>query len=84
MVTDGLHFTTADVIINIDDANDNAPTFNQETYSVDVVNVHEIGNGDRQVVVTLSADDPDSGKNGIVTYWISGESSVAERIERKL
>ena len=83
MVTDGLHFATADVIINVADVNDNAPTFNRETYSIDMADGLDVIDAD-QVLLTLFADDPDAGQNGMVTYWISGEISVLRNTQLEL
>lgn len=71
LVTDGIHFDIADVIVHVDDVNDNSPMFHRSTYSVDVFDSEITGNDD--VIATLSANDPDEGDNGVVTYWITGK-----------
>lgn len=78
MVTDGLHFDAADVIIVVGDVNDNAPIFHRTTYNVDIIddanNVDDSGVvKDDNVVLKLFAYDADEGSNGLVTYWISGK-----------
>lgn len=68
----------ADVIIVVDDINDNAPTFHKTAYDVvitddvDMAGNYEVNDED-DVILTLFAYDPDEGRNGHVTYWISGE-----------
>lgn len=58
--------STAAVIVNVLDVNDNTPTFVVPSQSVDVPEDEEVNS----IVATVSASDPDSGLNGMVTYEI--------------
>ncbi|XP_061755798.1 protocadherin beta-16-like [Nerophis ophidion] len=58
---------TVNIIINIIDANDNAPVFDQTTYKVKVVENAIKGTH----VLTVNATDSDSGSNAKVTYSFS-------------
>lgn len=56
-----------DVNITITDENDNSPTFDQPSYNVSVK--EDIGVG--EVILEMTAVDPDVGRNGEVIYKIS-------------
>ncbi|XP_076020938.1 protocadherin gamma-A1-like [Genypterus blacodes] len=58
---------TVNIEINILDANDNAPVFNQSVYKATVMEHAPKGT----YVVTVNASDVDSGSNGQVTYSFS-------------
>ncbi|XP_019116109.2 protocadherin beta-16-like [Larimichthys crocea] len=58
---------TVNIDVNILDANDNAPTFNQSVYKATVIENSPKGTH----IVTVNASDIDSGSNGKVTYSFS-------------
>ncbi|XP_061542527.1 protocadherin beta-16-like [Phycodurus eques] len=58
---------TVNIDINIQDANDNAPVFNQTVYKAKVIENAAKGTH----VLTVNATDADSGSNGKVTYSFS-------------
>ncbi|XP_028272668.1 uncharacterized protein LOC114442976 [Parambassis ranga] len=58
---------TVNINVNILDANDNAPVFNQSLYKATVIENAPKGTH----VVTVNASDIDSGSNGQVTYSFS-------------
>ncbi|KAG8002320.1 Protocadherin Fat 3 [Nibea albiflora] len=55
------------VRVNIEDANDNTPTFDQASYEILVNESVPVGTN----VLTVSAVDEDKGENGYITYSIS-------------
>ena len=58
------HYTDTDVVIDIEDLNDNAPKFSNQSYQVKIQENSEPG----ITLLTLSASDPDQGINGQVSY----------------
>ncbi|XP_061563679.1 cadherin-related family member 1 isoform X2 [Cololabis saira] len=62
---------TADIVINLLDTNDNVPTFTSEYY---IARVPENSPGGSRVV-SVTANDPDSGAWGEVKYTIYGSGS---------
>ncbi|XP_070708245.1 cadherin-related family member 1a [Pempheris klunzingeri] len=62
---------TADIVINLLDTNDNIPKFTSEYY---IARVPENSPGGSSVV-TVTANDPDSGPWGVVKYSIYGSGS---------
>uniref|UniRef100_A0A3Q1GPD6 Photoreceptor cadherin n=1 Tax=Acanthochromis polyacanthus TaxID=80966 RepID=A0A3Q1GPD6_9TELE len=62
---------TADIVINLLDTNDNIPTFTSEYY---IARVPENSPGGSSVV-SVTANDPDSGRWGEVKYTIYGSGS---------
>ncbi|KAM7370675.1 hypothetical protein PAMP_010202 [Pampus punctatissimus] len=62
---------TADIVINLLDTNDNMPTFTSEYY---IARVPENSPGGSSVV-SVTANDPDSGSWGEVKYTIYGSGS---------
>lgn len=52
--------------VALSDVNDNAPTFSQASYSVDIAENNSPGTP----IVTVSASDPDSGENARLSYSI--------------
>lgn len=64
MATDGVQSSFCYIRLNIDDVNDNAPVFGQTIYSFDVSEETPIGT----TLGGISAQDPDTGANGEVTY----------------
>jgi len=51
-VSDGWYTATADVIVNIDDVNDNAPQFEQHFYEVSISNSVQWHNTSRRHAVS--------------------------------
>ncbi|XP_054499156.2 protocadherin alpha-13-like [Agelaius phoeniceus] len=58
---------TMEVVISVEDANDNAPQFNQSVYKVQLLESAEVGT----LVARVNATDPDLGSNGEVTFSVS-------------
>ena len=59
------------VSINILDVNDNMPVFQRLNYSFTVVENYPLGT----VIGRIVASDPDAGKNGQLTYSLTGEDA---------
>lgn len=53
-------------VVQLSDVNDNAPTFSQPSYSVDIPE----NNAPNSLIATVSATDPDVGQNAHVSYSI--------------
>ena len=64
--------TSAQLTVQLTDANDNAPSFSQASYSATVPEDTVVGS----TVVTVSATDTDSTSNAAITYSISQDSSL--------
>ncbi|XP_071313789.1 cadherin-related family member 2 [Trachinotus anak] len=62
--------STATVTINIKDANDNSPTFPQDTYKLEVAEHSPVG----FTVAEITAEDPDTMDQGNITYKLLPES----------
>ncbi|XP_063807494.1 protocadherin Fat 3 isoform X5 [Pseudophryne corroboree] len=62
----------AKVIIKLEDANDNIPEFQQNTYEAFVNESVPIGTS----ILMVSASDKDKGENGYITYSIASLSSL--------
>ncbi|KAK5865039.1 hypothetical protein PBY51_016234 [Eleginops maclovinus] len=60
----------ATVTINIEDANDNSPEFQQDTYKLEVPEHSPAGH----VLDTITAEDPDTMDEGNITYKLLPES----------
>ncbi|XP_067104222.1 protocadherin alpha-C2-like [Osmerus mordax] len=58
---------TASIIVRVLDTNDNAPLFDEETYTINVMENSPIGS----VVVKLNATDLDEGSNSDIVYSYS-------------
>ncbi|GFR91401.1 protocadherin-11 X-linked [Elysia marginata] len=70
---------TLTITIEVVDINDSDPKFEQDSYTVNISEIAPVGN----VVVTVVANDKDSGENGAVTYsalLASQEDDVASSI----
>ncbi|XP_072204444.1 protocadherin beta-15-like [Excalfactoria chinensis] len=67
---------TAQVRVVVLDANDNMPVFSREVYEVRVAENSPPG----QLVVRVSATDPDEGSNGKVLYEFSQTSSRSKHL----
>ncbi|XP_033953237.1 protocadherin Fat 3a isoform X3 [Pseudochaenichthys georgianus] len=66
------------VRVNIEDANDNIPTFDQSSYEVLVNESVLVGTN----VLTVSAVDVDKGENGYITYSISSLQPLPFKINQ--
>lgn len=53
-------------VVQLSDVNDNAPTFSQPSYSVDIPE----NNAPGSLIATVSATDPDLGENAHISYSI--------------
>ncbi|KAF3838114.1 hypothetical protein F7725_009882 [Dissostichus mawsoni] len=62
--------STATVTINIKDANDNSPEFEEDTYKLEVAEHSPAGT----VLDTITAEDPDTMDKGNITYKLLPES----------
>ncbi|XP_048399412.2 protocadherin beta-15-like isoform X6 [Stegostoma tigrinum] len=62
---------TAEIIIAVEDANDNAPVFSQSVYRVSLLENVPIGT----LVIKLDASDLDVGLNGQIVYSFSSHTS---------
>ncbi|XP_037763072.1 protocadherin gamma-A4 isoform X22 [Chelonia mydas] len=60
--------STTTILVQLSDINDNAPIFNQTSYTLYVTENNPRGTS----VCSLKANDPDSGENARVTYSITG------------
>ncbi|XP_014129234.3 protocadherin alpha-13 [Zonotrichia albicollis] len=58
---------TMELVISVDDANDNAPQFNQSVYKVQLLESAEVGT----LVTRVNATDADEGLNSEVTYTVT-------------
>ncbi|XP_051925853.1 protocadherin gamma-A11-like isoform X8 [Hippocampus zosterae] len=67
---------TVNIEINVLDANDNRPLFNQSEYKASVV--ENTTKGTR--LMTVNATDADSGSNGLITYSLSKMKGSAANI----
>ena len=63
----------ATITINLQDVNDNYPEFDKSEYSANIVESALPAS----LVLTVSASDKDTGKNGQIIYSIKGEGSDA-------
>ncbi|XP_010226080.1 PREDICTED: LOW QUALITY PROTEIN: protocadherin-16 [Tinamus guttatus] len=68
---------TMSVRVRVLDINDNAPSFAQATYTVEVPEDLPVGT----LVLQLVAQDPDEGTNGQVTYYLGNESLGMFQVE---
>ncbi|XP_058590133.1 protocadherin alpha-C2 isoform X2 [Neofelis nebulosa] len=66
---------TAQISVRVLDTNDNSPTFDQNTYRVQLREDAPPGT----LVVKLNASDPDEGSNGELRYSLSSYTSDRER-----
>nr|XP_046231679.1 protein dachsous isoform X5 [Scatophagus argus] len=65
---------TASLLVQVSDVNDNVPRFSETKYQVEVSETESVGTN----LLTLSAEDPDEGENGRVTYSISKQSPSSD------
>ncbi|KAL0973402.1 hypothetical protein UPYG_G00203040 [Umbra pygmaea] len=66
------------VLVSIEDANDNTPTFTQSSYEVFVNESVPVGS----VALTVSAIDEDRGENGYITYSIASLQPLPFKINQ--
>ncbi|GAB1604419.1 protocadherin gamma-B1-like [Argonauta hians] len=70
----------SNVQIMVTDENDNAPIFVQNKYNVSINNTHKIN----KPIVTLQANDIDTGNNGKIYYYLSTKTTPLARLYFKL
>ena len=70
--TDDLFTSHADVTVEVEDANDNAPVFSSPQFSVTVPESVAPGSP----VFQISAEDADSGSNALIVYSLPEEGEV--------
>ncbi|CAJ0965704.1 unnamed protein product [Ranitomeya imitator] len=75
--SDGKHQTRADVRLNLQDVNDNAPEFRQSLYQVTVMEHTQAWTP----LVTISATDRDSGEMGRVIYKVLSSDTGSFHID---
>ncbi|XP_064017509.1 protocadherin gamma-B5-like isoform X7 [Pogoniulus pusillus] len=63
--------SSAELVLEVSDVNDNAPVFEEEVYSAYV----EENNAAGAQVLSVLARDADAGANGRVSYWLEGGSA---------
>ncbi|XP_058680865.1 protocadherin-16 [Ammospiza caudacuta] len=68
---------TMSVTVKVLDLNDNAPSFAQASYTVEVPEDLPVG----ALVLQLAAEDPDEGTNGQVSYYLGNESLGMFQVE---
>ena len=61
-----------DVYINVEDANDHAPVFDQTRYIVAIPENYQAG----KKVIQVSASDLDAGANGMISYYMTNTEAV--------
>ncbi|XP_050168444.1 protocadherin gamma-B5-like [Myiozetetes cayanensis] len=66
-------WSTAELVLEVSDVNDNAPVFEEAAYSAYVRENNVAG----ALVLRVSARDADAGANGRVSYWLAGGSAGA-------
>ncbi|KAM9373548.1 protocadherin gamma-B1-like [Phaethornis superciliosus] len=66
-------WSSAEVVLEVSDVNDNAPVFEEAAYSAYVSENNAAG----AAVVRVVARDADAGANGRVSYWLAGGSAGA-------
>lgn len=73
--------STATVTLTVIDVNDNSPTFDLNIYSATVSELAPVGT----VIVTVTANDRDSGKFGLngITYNLEGDGSEKFNVDRR-
>ncbi|XP_077589488.1 protocadherin gamma-A10-like [Stigmatopora nigra] len=67
---------TVNININVFDANDNEPIFNQSVYKTNIMENTVKGTS----IITVNATDADSGSNGLITYSLSKTKGSAADI----
>ncbi|XP_032559240.1 protocadherin gamma-B5-like [Chiroxiphia lanceolata] len=66
-------WSSREVVLEVSDVNDNAPVFEEASYSAYVRENNLVG----ALVLRVVARDSDAGANGRVSYWLSGGSAGA-------
>ncbi|XP_039247031.1 protocadherin gamma-B5-like [Pipra filicauda] len=66
-------WSSAELLLEVSDVNDNAPVFEEASYSAYVRENNAVG----ALVLRVVARDLDAGANGRVSYWLSGGSAGA-------
>ncbi|KAG7999610.1 Protein dachsous, partial [Nibea albiflora] len=71
---------TASLLVQVSDVNDNAPKLSKAEYQIEISETESVDT----VLLILSAEDPDEGANGRVTYSIFKQSPPSEPAVFKL
>ncbi|XP_032559250.1 protocadherin gamma-B5-like [Chiroxiphia lanceolata] len=66
-------WSSRELVLEVSDVNDNAPVFEEASYSAYVRENNLVG----ALVLRVVARDSDAGANGRVSYWLSGGSAGA-------
>ncbi|NWY46671.1 PCDGH protein, partial [Sylvia atricapilla] len=66
-------WSSAELVLEVSDVNDNAPVFEEAAYSAYVAENNAAG----ALVLRVQARDADAGANGRVSYWLAGGSAGA-------
>ncbi|NXH81717.1 PCDGA protein, partial [Edolisoma coerulescens] len=66
-------WSSAELVLEVSDVNDNAPVFEEAAYSAYVPENNAAG----ALVLRVQARDSDAGANGRVSYWLAGGSAGA-------
>ncbi|NXM73119.1 PCDGD protein, partial [Serilophus lunatus] len=66
-------WSSRELVLEVSDVNDNAPVFEEDTYSAYVRENNAAG----ALVLRVQARDADAGANGRVSYWLAGGSAGA-------
>ncbi|XP_023233383.1 cadherin-23-like [Centruroides sculpturatus] len=72
-------FSTATVVVNVQDVNDNSPVFSQDSYKTTVSESATYPH----TLLTVLASDKDSGEFGNIEYSVSGDGSDVFDIDKK-
>uniref|UniRef100_A0A8C3U2Q5 Cadherin domain-containing protein n=1 Tax=Catharus ustulatus TaxID=91951 RepID=A0A8C3U2Q5_CATUS len=65
--------SSAELVLEVSDVNDNAPVFEEAVYSAYVAENNAAG----ALLLRVQARDADAGANGRVSYWLAGGSAGA-------
>ncbi|XP_032929350.1 protocadherin gamma-B5-like [Catharus ustulatus] len=65
--------SSAELVLEVSDVNDNAPVFEEAAYSAYVAENNAAG----ALLLRVQARDADAGANGRVSYWLAGGSAGA-------
>uniref|UniRef100_A0A0L8FH51 Cadherin domain-containing protein n=1 Tax=Octopus bimaculoides TaxID=37653 RepID=A0A0L8FH51_OCTBM len=64
-----------EITIIVEDENDNLPLFSNDIYNISIQNTYQIF----KPILTPSANDKDSGKNGMISYYFSPMTSDIDK-----
>uniref|UniRef100_A0A8C3TX39 Cadherin domain-containing protein n=1 Tax=Catharus ustulatus TaxID=91951 RepID=A0A8C3TX39_CATUS len=69
--------SSAELVLEVSDVNDNAPVFEEAAYSAYVAENNAAG----ALLLRVQARDADAGANGRVSYWLAGGSAGARSLD---